>query len=253
MPTATNSITMPAGPPAPSRRSLFGAGAALIAGGALSDPAFVKPKPLPWRNGPRPPDGADAELIRLCHAFAEAEFGNWYRYVVAPVETADDDDTPPDWDTYHLIVATPATTPAGWHAKALAFAAWDREAYDDVEIERTPMSTFLASLLRDMGMPARNAIIARCAEAYGPLPSQYAADGVWIGYSAEEKARIDLENSERIRAREAEEAAKREAAEEPMTRERAEEMLASRSRLREAAEEIYQEAVDRLAAFEVAA
>ncbi len=120
---------------------------------------------------------ADAELIRLCHAFAEADFANWYRYVTAPVETADDDDAPPDWDTYHLIIATPATTPAGWHAKALAFVAWDREAYDDVGIERTPASTFLASLLRNMVMPARNAIIARCAKAYGPLPPQYTAAG----------------------------------------------------------------------------
>ena len=190
----------------PSRRSLFGAGAsiltgvALVTGYGLSDPAFVKPPPLPWRNGPRPPDEPDAELIRLCHAFAEAEFANWYRYVVAPVETADDDDAPPDWDTYHLIIATPATTPAGWHAKALAFVAWDREAYDD-----------------------------------------------------EEKARIAAEIAERQRAWKAEEAAKREAAEEPMTRERAEEMLASRARLREAAEEIDQEALDRLAAFGVAA
>jgi hypothetical protein len=197
---------------------------------------------------------ADAELIRLCHAFAEADFANWYRYVTAPVETADDDDAPPDWDTYHLIIATPATTPAGWHAKALAFVAWDREAYDDTtEYERTPASAFLASLLRDMVMPARNAIIARCAEAYGPLPPQYSADGVWIGYSAEEKARIAAENAEWIATREADVAAKREAAEEPMTRERAEEMLASRARLRDAAEEIYQEAVDLLAAFGVAA
>ena len=73
MPTTTNSITMPAGPAAPSRRALFGAGAALLAGGALSDPAFVKPKPLAWRNGPRPPDEADAELIRICDRITVVE------------------------------------------------------------------------------------------------------------------------------------------------------------------------------------
>ena len=53
----------------------------------------------------------------------------------------------------------------------------------------------------------RNAIIARCAKAYGPLPRQYSVDGVWIGYSAEEKARIDAEMEDGRKAREAEEAA----------------------------------------------
>jgi hypothetical protein len=230
--------------PAPSRRSLFGAGAALVAGAA----ALAAPGAMAASD-----HDADAELIRICHAFAEAEFDNWYRYVVAPVETADDDDRPPDWDTYRLIIDTPATTPAGWHAKALAFVAWYREAYDDVEIERTAASTLLASLLRNMVMPARNAIIAGCAKAYGPLPPQYTADGVWIGYSAEEKARIDAEIAERQRVWKAEEAAKWEAAEEPMTREQAEKMLAIATRWRDVAEEARREAVDRLAAFGVAA
>jgi hypothetical protein len=111
----------------------------------------------------------DAELIRICRGFAENELEKFYRYVTTE-DTDDLDDEPVDWDTYRRILATPATTPEGWHAKALAFTSWDREAYDDHEDYRDPSTTFLASLLRDAVAPARNAIVARCAAKYGPLP-----------------------------------------------------------------------------------
>jgi hypothetical protein len=154
---------------------------------------------------------AEADLIRACNLFAEAAFGSWYRYVLAP-DDVDDQDTPPDWDTYHRIIATQATTPEGWRAKALAYVAWDREAYDDHEDERTPVTGFLASLLRNLVAPARAAIIADLRAKYGPLPHHYTADGVWIGYSPEEKAAIAARHDERIAQRAAEQEAAEEAA-----------------------------------------
>jgi hypothetical protein len=124
----------------------------------------------------------DAELIRICHRFAEAEFEQWYCWEAA----CDDEDMPPsDRNTYNWIAATPATTPEGWHAKALAYAAWEREVYDNYEAGMD--TTFLAPLLRDMVAPARNAIIARCASKYGPLPYPFSAEGIWLGYPPEEK------------------------------------------------------------------
>jgi hypothetical protein len=127
----------------------------------------------------------DAELIRICHRFAETEFEQWYRWEAVP---GNQDMPPQDWDTYHWIVATPAATPEGWHAKALAYVAWDRAAYDDCVDKRDQNSctTFLASLLRDMVAPVRNAIVARCAAQYGPLPHPFSAEAIWLGYPPEE-------------------------------------------------------------------
>ncbi len=122
----------------------------------------------------------DAELVRVCHDFAEAEWRSWWRYVVAPAELADDHTREPDWPTLGWIEATPATTPAGWHAKALALAAWDHAAYDDEEAERAGAAGLLAGLLRDMVAPARAEILARCAADYGPLPPGYTTDARWI-------------------------------------------------------------------------
>jgi hypothetical protein len=134
-----------------------------------------------------PPD-ADAELIRICHEFAEGQLADWYRYIVASDDEADELDEPLDWTRYDHIIATPATTPEGWHAKALAFTAWDRESYDDHVDKRDPSTTFLASLLRDMAS-ARNAIIGRLRAEFGPLLAFYTPEGIWLGQTAGEKAK----------------------------------------------------------------
>jgi hypothetical protein len=107
----------------------------------------------------------------MCHEFAEAGMVGWYRDVASDEDSPDecDEDEGVDWDTYHRILATPATTPEGWHAKALACSALAQSAYDDDESNRHSCTTLLASLLRDMVAPARKAIISRCAEKYGPL------------------------------------------------------------------------------------
>ena len=137
-----------------SRRALRrGSAAGLLAGTAA---ASAEPGP-----------DADAELVRVCHAFAEAEYRNWWRYITAPDHLADAQDREPDWSTLAWIEATAATTPAGWQAKALAYAAWWREAYDDAEGERDASTSLLAALLRDMVAPVRAAILARCAADYG--------------------------------------------------------------------------------------
>jgi hypothetical protein len=125
--------------------------------------------------------GPDAELVRICHDFAEAEWRRWWRYVTAPDDLADAEATDPDWSTLEWIETTPATTPAGWAAKALALAAWHREAYDDSDAEGDASATLLAGLLRDMVAPARAEILARCAAEYGSLPEGYTADARWIG------------------------------------------------------------------------
>ncbi len=91
------------------------------------------------------------------------------------------DDLPADWDTFYWIASAPTTTPEEWQAKMLAYAAWDRDAYDDNPAECTPASTFRATLLRDIAGPSRNAIIRRCTAKYGPLPPTYTAEGVWTG------------------------------------------------------------------------
>ena len=73
-------------------------------------------------------------------------------------------------------------TPAGCYAKALAYAAWWREAYDGPDGEADSDKPLLASLLRDMVAPARAEILSRCAAEYGPLPEGYTADWRWIGW-----------------------------------------------------------------------
>ncbi len=129
----------------------------------------------------------DAELIETCQRFAEAELTGWFRYVTAPDNAADEQAASDMWvfdrATWEWIAATPATTPEGWQAKALAFVALDRNAYDDAEdCDRT--TPVLASLLRDMVRPARGAIIARLTRLYGPLPDGYSADGMWLSAEA---------------------------------------------------------------------
>ncbi len=155
-------------PLAASRRAMLRGSAAALLAGVATAAASAEPTP-------------DAELVRVCHAFAEAEFRNWWRYVTAPADLADAQDTDPDWTTLEWIEVTPATTPAGWAAKALALAAWHREAYDDSDAEGDASATLLAGLLRDMVAPARAEILARCAADYGPLGEGYTADARWIG------------------------------------------------------------------------
>ncbi len=150
-----------------SRRAMLRGSAAVLLAGAATAAASAEPAP-------------DAELVRVCHDFAEAEWRSWWRYVTAPDYLADAEATDPDWSTLEWIETTPATTPAGWAAKALALAAWHREAYDDSDAEGDARATLLAGLLRDMVAPARAEILARCAAEYGPLPKGYTVDGRWI-------------------------------------------------------------------------
>lgn len=155
----------------PRRRLLAAAMPAVLAlsGAAIAAPAVVS---------------LDAELIRVCHQFAEGQFTSWYRYVLAPPELAATVDTGPDWAALHWIEATPATTPESRQAKALAFVAWHRDAFDNPADDSDGQSALLASLLRDLAAPARAVIIARLVERYGPLPEGYTADGIWIGRAA---------------------------------------------------------------------
>jgi len=158
---------------AASCRAMLRGSAAVLLAGAATAAASAEP-------------ALDAELVRVCHQFAEAEYREWWRYCTAPDNLADAEAAEPDWATLAWIRATPATTPAGWAAKALALAAWDREMYDDlVEAEsdtRTALlAALLAALLRDMVAPARAEILARCAAEYGPLPEGYTVDARWIG------------------------------------------------------------------------
>ena len=135
----------------------------------------------------KPPDSPGAELIRRCQQFAEAEIASWYRYVIAPEHLADEQDTPSDMGGYNWIVATPATTPEGLHAKALALSAWDRTRYfDDEPLDSDGTSALLASLLQDVVAPARNAIMARLAAQLGPLPARSSPEGRWLGRPAED-------------------------------------------------------------------
>ena len=157
----------------PSRRGLLASAPAVL---ALSGTAVAAP------GVPNP----DAGLIRTCQQFAEAEFADWYRYVVTAEHEVMSryEDSTPDWATLHWIEATPATTLKGLRAKALAFVAWHKDAFDDCVDDRDPSSPLLASLLRDLAAPARAVIIACLFEKYGPLPKGYAADGVWLGAEA---------------------------------------------------------------------
>ena len=153
---------------ASSRRSMLrGTAAVLFAGTAAASSA----EPAP--------DGA---LILACHRFAEGEYRARWRDCTAPVHLSDAEATDADWATLEWITATPATTPAGWAAKALALAAWEPEMYDDlVPAESDTRTALLAALLRDMVAPARAEIVARCAAEYGPLGEGYTPDGRWIG------------------------------------------------------------------------
>jgi hypothetical protein len=152
MPRATQPHTTPPTTPhvasvttPPSRRSIFAGAVSLVAASAVLAAAA---RAVPAHN-------TDAELIRICHQFATADLTHWYQYVTAPEDTADElyRDQEPDWATLRLIAAAPATTPEGWRAKALAYAAWDREAYDGDKGDSG--TALLASLLRDMVKPAR--------------------------------------------------------------------------------------------------
>ena len=136
--------------------------------------------------GAKGPHSRDAELIEVCQKFAEADFDDWYAYVTATDHevTAGHEDSKPDWATLHWIEATPATTLEGLRAKALAFVAWHKDAFDNSPDDRDPSSPLLASLMRDLAAPARAAIIARLFEKYGPLPKGYTRDGVWLGAEA---------------------------------------------------------------------
>ena len=125
----------------------------------------------------------DAELIETCQRFAENEFDAWYHYVVTNDRSVEAhyEDSDPDWATLRWIEATPAHTPAGCQAKALAFVAWHRDAYDDSADDRNGHTGLLASLMRDLAAPARAAIIAHLVAQYGPLPAGYSTDGMWLG------------------------------------------------------------------------
>jgi hypothetical protein len=153
-----------------SRRRLLAASSAVL---ALSGAAVAAPVA----------QDADAELIRVCHQFAEAEFADWYRYVTTADREIErqSEDTPVNWATVRQIKAMPANTLAGVRAKALACAAWDRDSYDSSADSNPAFTGLLASLLRDLAAPARATILARLAEQYGPLPEDYTADCRWIG------------------------------------------------------------------------
>ena len=156
-----------------SRRGLLAASSAVL---ALSGVAAAAPTA----------QSPDAELIRICQQFAEAEFADWYLYVITDDREIErqSEDAPVDWATVRRIEAMPATTLEGLRAKALACAAWDRDAYDGPADGREPATGLLASLMRDLAAPARAAIIARLAKRYGPLPEGYDADCRWIGRAA---------------------------------------------------------------------
>ena len=127
-------------------------------------------------------DHSESEFVGICRRFAEAEYADWYAYVMASDEVAMEmeERNAVDWATYNLITATPAKTLEGLRAKALALAAWDRAAYDD-DSESNRGGALLASLLRDMVAPERAEIIERLTAKWGPLPDGYTRDGVWVG------------------------------------------------------------------------
>lgn len=151
---------------------------ALLTGSAAAVAAMAAGVAVSARAVPANPD---AELIALCHQFAEAELASWYRYLTAPDHLADAQDTAPDWAAMESITATPPTTLEGIQAKALACSAWDREAFDGPQDDRDRSTVLLASFLRDIAAPARAAIIARLIKQYGPLPEGYIVDGMWVG------------------------------------------------------------------------
>jgi hypothetical protein len=139
----------------PSRRALFGAGAALLAGGALSDPAFVKP--LPWRNGPRPPDGADAELIRLCPEFdgLERQVKSYFPGGANYIRDDNERDVFIDqlWEQQKRLldplIEARATTLDGFRARAATLALFAQDMAEPDPDDDVPGQIVLA-LLRDL-------------------------------------------------------------------------------------------------------
>ncbi len=130
----------------------------------------------PTRSSDIPsPGNPDAELIALCDVFSKTELRNWYRYAIADGEL--DDNSPTDRAMLARIIGTPATTPEGWRAKALAYTCCERNEFNSLD----PDTTLLGSLVRDMVAAQRTAIVARCAMELGPLPADYGADGRWLG------------------------------------------------------------------------
>jgi hypothetical protein len=129
---------------------------------------------------------SDAALIQLCRRFAEQELEGWYAYITE-VEDSELPDVE-DWATTGAkIIATPATTFEGMRAKALAYSAFDTSAYTD-DCEDTAELALTRSLLNDMVGRERGAIVRRLAAKYGPLPPEYTAEGVFIGFGPEAEA-----------------------------------------------------------------
>ena len=170
-----------------SRRSVLSRSAAITVGHALLGRAAILASDVAAIAGPpKPQANPDEALIRACYRLAEGELDSRYRYVTSPDGLKGDDEA--DVALLDWITATPATTPEGWQAKALACAAWNRDMYDDTPDERDGGTTLLASLLRDMVAPARNAILTRCEAKYGPLPEGYSPDWAWIGRAGTHEA-----------------------------------------------------------------
>ncbi len=105
------------------RSALLTSLAAITTGLATSGPAaaaaFVKPPPLPWRNGPRPPD-PDAALIAAC---AEAE---WCETCIRRInEETSNVDRLAAFDSWGeaiiKVIDTPAVTIGGIRAKTTVF------------------------------------------------------------------------------------------------------------------------------------
>jgi hypothetical protein len=116
--TATNSITMPAGPPAPSRRALFGAGASILTGVALITGGII---PVTA--------GGDVDLIAAC---AEAKRCEAWRQQVNATGVALTDEQLTElnetWQTaFERVLSLPATTFPGLRAKAEAMRLAVRE------------------------------------------------------------------------------------------------------------------------------
>ena len=113
-----------------------------------------------FRPTPRPA----GELIRRCHQFAEAEIARWYRYEIAPVHLADEQDTDLDWDGYRWITATPATTSGGWQAKVLALSASAPQMYFNDDPEDADRGVAISRPAGDSGArPATPSWLARPA------------------------------------------------------------------------------------------
>lgn len=162
----------------PSRRGALQLSLAAIAAG------FTVPAVASTETNP------DAELLQLCHRFAEKELDDWYRSVALD----EDNDGDLDWETYRQIGNTPARTPEGCQAKALVYSAWFASAYAEID-QDDPNAVFLSLLLTDLVAPVRNPIVYRLAEKYGPLPPDYTPEGIWLGPSLEEQAALEAERA----------------------------------------------------------